>query len=783
MVVTATLVAAATAAAGAGSTWVAHQLSRTARARRRVRRALASATQPLRAAERERAEAEAELVRAGASWAPLAPELALARTAIEALREEGAERVPFGALRAAGIESALDLLRRRRAEVLAIEGIGPTSLERLVSAASALRARLAERPPPAPPAELEDPRELALGRAALGALIARETLDAPLASAREELAAIEPEVAQALAAAGAWRWALGGAGRRARALAALERAEQRARQFAGGDPTALLLAARERLAERRRALEDDGRVRSLYAERLADVAALVERALAARGQALPPPLERTRGDLPEAVARRIEAFELAAGDVDVTLRGYQEFGAKYLLVQRRAVLGDEMGLGKTIQALAAMAHLAREREGARFLVVAPASVLYNWSAECSARTRFAVHVLHGEGLEEACAAWLTGGGVGLCSYATLARRELDRRIVASGVRLDLFVADEAHFVKNPRARRSQAVACVARHAERAAFLSGTPMENRPAELVRLFAALGLAGTSSADLEELEALAEGGRARRFRALSSEVYLRRNQRDVLRELPERIEIVEHVEPFEAEWAAYREALAAQSFTGLRRAMCLGDGERPSAKEERLAELLEEHRAAGRKVVVFTFFLDVVERLARRFAPAGTITGAVPPAQRLERIEALGRSDGYDLLVCQIDAAGAGLNMQCAGVVVLFEPQLKPTSEAQAIARVHRMGQPEVVLVHRLVARHSVDERLVELLGEKGELFDAFARKSALKEASPAAIETSLARRVLEFETARLAARSGAGGAPGAAGGPSPGARRAAPRSNAP
>lgn len=112
---------------------------------------------------------------------------------------------------------------------------------------------------------------------------------------------------------------------------------------------------------------------------------------------------------------------------------------------------------------------------------------------------------------------------------------------------------------------------------------------------------------------------------------------------------------------------------------------------------------------------------------------------------------------MLLSQIQAGGTGLNMQAASVVILCEPQIKPTLEHQAVARAHRMGQVRTVQVHRLLAADSVDQRMVELLARKDRLFDAYARRSDLAEAAPDAVDVSdgeLARRIVEEEQQRLA-----------------------------
>jgi hypothetical protein len=115
------------------------------------------------------------------------------------------------------------------------------------------------------------------------------------------------------------------------------------------------------------------------------------------------------------------------------------------------------------------------------------------------------------------------------------------------------------------------------------------------------------------------------------------------------------------------------------------------------------------------------------------------------------------GHAVLLAQIEAGGVGLNLQAASVVIICEPQVKPTMEHQAVARAHRMGQVRAVQVHRLLATDSVDQRMLDILESKSRLFDAYARRSDVAEATPDAVDISvgsLARRIVEDEQRRLA-----------------------------
>ncbi|QOV35861.1 DEAD/DEAH box helicase [Streptomyces ferrugineus] len=466
------------------------------------------------------------------------------------------------------------------------------------------------------------------------------------------------------------------------------------------------------------------------------------------------------GFLPDEVAERVRTQPLDDTHRRVSLRGYQAFGTRFALAQRRVILGDEMGLGKTIQAIAALAHLAGEGQS-HFLVVCPASVLINWTREIEKRSALRVTPLHGPDRHEAFADWKGRGGVGVTTFDAL------RGFPApGGGELGLLVVDEAHFVKNPQTRRSMVVSEWAEHCERVLFLTGTPMENRVEEFRSLVRILrpDLADT----VDDHDSVA-GSKA--FRKAVAPVYLRRNQQDVLTELPALQHTDEWEEPSAEDEEAYREAVAAGNFMAMRRA-AYARPER-SAKLDRLREIAGEAAESGLKVVVFSAFRDVLRAVSEALAddPAGTatpasdgpedrvfgpISGSVPPARRQQLVDDFAAAPGHAVLLAQIEAGGVGLNMQAASVVILCEPQLKPTVEHQAVARAHRMGQVRSVHVHRLLCTGGVDERLVQLLENKSRLFDAYARRSSVAESTPDAVDISdigLARLIVEEEQARL------------------------------
>lgn len=431
---------------------------------------------------------------------------------------------------------------------------------------------------------------------------------------------------------------------------------------------------------------------------------------------------------------------------EVSLRGYQDFGARFALVQRKVVIGDEMGLGKTIEALAMLAHL-HAKGATHSVVVCPAAVLSNWSREIRARSDLEVFVLHGYERWSSSRRWSRRGGVAVTTFATL-RSVLQE--IGEQDEIHAVVVDEAHYIKNPDARRTADTRVLIDAACHALLLTGTPIENRLQEFVNLVSYL-----QPDLLRRLETYSPGA----FPKLIAPAYLRRNQEDVLTELPERIEVEEWLPMSQYDETQYVAAVAEGNFMAMRRAALLG-GDR-SAKLERLVELIQEARANHRKVIVFSYFRDVLDCVMGVVDGAvfGPMTGSVPANERQRIVDAYTEAPAGAVLVSQIAAGGVGLNIQAGSVVIICEPQVKPSMETQAVARAHRMGQTETVQVHRLLSDEGVDRKMVEILAEKQRLFDEFARVSHTADSAPEAIDISeadLAREVIAAERERLARR---------------------------
>ena len=371
--------------------------------------------------------------------------------------------------------------------------------------------------------------------------------------------------------------------------------------------------------------------------------------------------------------------------------------------------------------------------------------------EVSSKSALRAHRVHGPGRDLAAQNWFRTGGVAVTAFETLAWFEDQVTTLRD---LGCVVIDEAHYIKNPAALRSRRAARVLDSCDRAILLTGTPLENRIEEFANL---LGyLRPDLVVDANELA-------PRRFRRQVAPAYLRRNQEDVLTELPELVEVDEWVPMSKEDAAAYRAAVAAGNFMAMRQA-AMREGKR-SEKLWRLIELVEQAEDNGRRVIVFSHFRDVLDQVARALPGKvfGPLTGSVPAAARQVMVDQFSAAGHGAVLVSQIVAGGVGLNIQAASVVVICEPQLKPTTEWQAIARAHRMGQLETVQVHRLLSEEGVDQRITDILARKRELFDDFARISETAESAPEALDVSeadLARDVIAAERERLFSQGASG-----------------------
>ena len=673
---------------------------------------------------------------------PVRQELVFARLRnlpVESLREATDRRVRIEPLRAGGYRTVADVVNISPAALWRLPGVGEQTATRIVAAAGSVRRTVQDTTP----VRLDPDRQPPAHTALLRTLRRYEDIETLSGPHLDSVPLLDAQLASLLEAAGlagraiAWMFSAG-----SRRAAALDAAIALDAYLHSSQMQSLLSAA----AAAQRDHDDaflwwDFQLRAPeYYGILGEIADL------------PFDLAASHGYLPHELVELIAAMELDVSLLHVSLRGYQHFGAKFALVQRRSILGDEMGLGKTIEALAVMCHLAALGER-HFLVVCPASVLVNWTREIHSRSELQAHHVHGPERERSWHQWTRNGGVAVTTFDTLSRFD------PTSAQPALVLVDEAHLIKNPATQRAAAVRRWTDGMGRVLFLTGTPLENRLDEFRTLVAYL-----QPQVAYALRGITAAAGPAHYRAIAAPAYLRRNQEDVLPELPDRLDVPGWVEPSTADRGFYREAVASGNFMAMRQALFAAG--RTSGKVARLLEIIDESAANGGKVVVFSYFRRVLETIqACDSGVQGPITGSVPPTTRQVIVDQFTATEGHAVLLCQIEAGGTGLNLQAASVVVLTEPQWKPTVEEQAIARCHRMGQTRRVQVHRLLGQNSVDERMLEILAIKRQLFDDYVRRSALKDATPDAVDVSdaiaarkasqidIEREIIEQERRRL------------------------------
>jgi non-specific serine/threonine protein kinase len=474
--------------------------------------------------------------------------------------------------------------------------------------------------------------------------------------------------------------------------------------------------------------------------------------------------------LGQTLAGLREPDALAAADIGgalrTELRPYQQTGVNWLWFAASLRLGvclaDDMGLGKTVQVLALMLKFQRaaQKQGAAsqkpHLLVVPASLLGNWQAEAE---RFApslrmlvahVSVLPAKELAQLTASRLADVDVVLTTYGTVVRLPwLSERDWS------LLVLDEAQAIKNPGTRQTRAIKAL--RAQSRVALTGTPIENRLGDLWSLFDFLvpGLLGSAKQFGAFVKALAARPKEpyAPLRRLVQPYLLRRLKTDkrVVSDLPDKTEVKTYCGLARPQAALYQssvEDLAAElraAKAGIQRrgvvlaylmrfkqicnhpAHWLRDGawrEADSGKLQRLRELGEDIASRQEKMLVFTQFREATEPLAAFLEgvfgrPGLILHGDTPIKQRSTLVSRFQTDEQVPFFVLSLKAGGTGLNLTAASHVVHFDRWWNPAIENQATDRAFRIGQRRNVLVHKLVCRGTVEEKIDQLIDGKKEL----------------------------------------------------------------
>jgi SNF2 family DNA or RNA helicase len=443
------------------------------------------------------------------------------------------------------------------------------------------------------------------------------------------------------------------------------------------------------------------------------------------------------------------------------LRDYQVEGYAWLARLAHwgagACLADDMGLGKTVQGLALILSRAG---GGPTLILAPTSVCMNWLDEAQ---RFAptLRVMRfGEHSDrQAQIDQLQAFDVLVCSYGLL-QNEGER---LAEVAWHTIVADEAQAIKNPATQRSRVV--MALQGDFKMVTTGTPIENHLGELWNLFRFInpGLLGTlkqfNQRFATPIEAQNNREAKQQLKQLIRPFILRRMKSDVLTELPARTEVTLHVELDEQEQVFYeavrREALKRLAeadeennpgkqrvkmlaeIMRLRRACChprlvMPESTIGSSKLKAFGSVLRELLDSRHKALVFSQFVGHLDILREYLEQQGIsyqyLDGSTPVKQRKRAVDAFQNGEG-DVFLISLKAGGAGLNLTAADYVIHMDPWWNPAVEDQASDRAHRMGQKRPVTIYRMVAKNTIEEKIVGMHEQKRDLANSLLEGSEM------------------------------------------------------
>lgn len=436
---------------------------------------------------------------------------------------------------------------------------------------------------------------------------------------------------------------------------------------------------------------------------------------------------------------------------NATLRNYQQEGFEWLIKLARwgvgACLADDMGLGKTVQALAAI--LSRSNDGPA-LVVCPASVRTNWEREAEKFTPTLTPIQFGAGDRKLILDNLSSKDVLITSYG-LMQTEAE---ALSAIKFSTVVLDEAQAIKNRFAKRSKAAMSL--KADFKIITTGTPIENHLGELWNLFDFLnpGLLGSLERFRERfalpISRYNDEKRQEQLKKLIRPFILRRRKSEVLKELPEKTEIVLSVTMSPKEKAFYEairqsavEKLSEESagqgglnirilaeIMRLRQACCnpklvQEDIDIASSKLELFNDTITELLENGHKVLVFSQFvkhLKILEdSLQRMNVNYQYLDGSTSRKKRQVAIDDFQNGKG-DVFLISLKAGGVGLNLTEADYVIHMDPWWNPAVEDQASDRAHRIGQKRPVTIYRLVTEGTIEEKIVQLHTRKRDLADS-------------------------------------------------------------
>ena len=424
-----------------------------------------------------------------------------------------------------------------------------------------------------------------------------------------------------------------------------------------------------------------------------------------------------------------EAFKLRPG-LSGELRPYQQAGVEFITghARNKAYIGDEMGLGKTITALAAI----HQEQAYPALIVCPAVVVGNWKREANTwlPDKTVQVIKTGKDVIDPKA------DIVVASYALAGKAAANKRFAQ-------VVCDEAHYLKNKDAKRTQEVTAITKAAPRRLLLSGTPVTNKPKDLFAQLEILDVTGKGMplGSFFQFATQYCGGRQGKYgfeadgatnteelnQRLRAGVYLRRDKAQVLTELPEKQRQVLMVEPLaetrrrireiQAEYCiAQKNHVPGAALKAMTDEMvAVGKG-----KIEAAGQFMEDFAESGNKLIVFANLREVQQGLLQTARELGVptvhILGDDSSEKRDQAVQAFQNDPKVKFAVCSLKAAGVGITLTAASDVLMVEQDWTPANLDQAEDRAHRMGQKNAVNVTYLVMENTIDEPLREVIDGK-------------------------------------------------------------------
>lgn len=441
------------------------------------------------------------------------------------------------------------------------------------------------------------------------------------------------------------------------------------------------------------------------------------------------------------------------------MRGYQKEGFLWLKTLREngfgGILADDMGLGKTLQVISLLLMeqhewKSGEKECRRSLIVCPASLVYNWKRELE---RFAPEldgvIIAGNIAEREAQIRSTKPGQILVTSYDLLKRDVESY---KDIVFAIQVIDEAQYIKNAGTQAAKGVKQIAATFKLA--LTGTPIENRLSELWSIFDYLmpGFLYSYKKFREEIETPIvtnhEEEKMDRLKKMIRPFILRRLKTDVLKDLPEKLEENwfakiegEQKALYEAHVEQLRQALdktTEKEFNSnkmqflaelmkLRQICCdpallYENYKAESAKTEMCLDMISNAIEGGHKVLLFSQFTTMLDRLALRLDKAGIryymLTGSVNKEKRMEMVENF-QNDDVPVFCISLKAGGTGLNLTAADIVIHYDPWWNVAVQNQATDRAHRIGQTNIVTVYKLVTQGTIEEKIIDIQERKRRL----------------------------------------------------------------